>query len=46
MKGAEPSANSALVSAGNGVSLAARFEGEFSATTQSYAGTGTLRYTW
>jgi outer membrane autotransporter protein len=50
--GAEPAADSALVSAGaelrlrGGLSLAANFEGEFSDTTQSYAGKGTLRYVW
>jgi hypothetical protein len=30
----------------NGFSLAGTFEGEFSDTTQSYAGKGTVRYTW
>ena len=50
--GAEPAADPALVSAGaemrwaNGFSLAANFEGEFSDTTQSYAGKGALRYVW
>jgi outer membrane autotransporter protein len=52
VNGAAPAADSALVSAGaemrwaNGFSLAASFEGEFSDTTQSYAGKGTLRYVW
>jgi outer membrane autotransporter protein len=27
-------------------SLLAKFEGEFAASSQTYAGTGTLRYTW
>jgi uncharacterized protein with beta-barrel porin domain/glycosyltransferase involved in cell wall biosynthesis len=50
--GAAPAADSALVSTGaemrwrNGFSLAANFEGEFSGTTQSYAGKATLRYVW
>jgi hypothetical protein len=45
-------ASPALVSAGaeakwlNGFSVAATFEGEFSARTESYAGKGTLRYQW
>jgi uncharacterized protein with beta-barrel porin domain len=30
----------------NGVSLAATFEGEFSAVTRSYAGKGVASYTW
>jgi autotransporter-associated beta strand protein len=30
----------------NGFSLAATFEGEFSDVTRSYAGKGTVRYTW
>jgi uncharacterized protein with beta-barrel porin domain len=52
VNGAEPSADSALVSLGaeyawgNGWSLAANFDGEFSSTTSSYAGKGTLRYQW
>ena len=42
----------ALVSAGGQLfftpnwSFEAKFDGEFSATSQTYAGTGTLRYTW
>jgi uncharacterized protein with beta-barrel porin domain len=49
---AQPSPDSALVTTGaemiwrNGFSLAGTFEGEFSDTTQSYAGKGTVRYTW
>jgi autotransporter-associated beta strand protein len=52
VNGAQPAVDSALVSAGaemkwlNGVSLAGSFEGEFSDTTRSYAGKGTLRYAW
>jgi hypothetical protein len=44
--------NSALTSAGAQLfftprwSLTAKFDGEFAAGTQTYAGTGTLRYTW
>jgi hypothetical protein len=30
----------------NGVSLIAKFDGEFASGSQTYAGTGTLRYTW
>jgi uncharacterized protein with beta-barrel porin domain len=50
VNGAEPAADGVLVSAGaqmhwsNGFSLAGSFEGEFSGTTQSYAGKGALRY--
>jgi autotransporter-associated beta strand protein len=50
--GATPVPNSALASAGgelrflNGWVLAARFDGEFANRAQTYAGTGTLRYTW
>jgi uncharacterized protein with beta-barrel porin domain len=52
VNGAAPAADSALVSTGaelrwrNGLSLAANFEGEFSGTTQSYAGKGAIRYVW
>jgi hypothetical protein len=44
--------NSALASAGaelrliNGVSLLGKFDGEFANRAQTYAGTGTVRYTW
>jgi hypothetical protein len=44
--------DSALVTAGaelrlvNGLSLAAKFDGEFAEHSQTYAGTGTLRYRW
>jgi uncharacterized protein with beta-barrel porin domain len=50
--GAQPAPNAALLTAGaemkwrNGISLAGSFEGEFSRTTQSYAGKGTVRYAW
>jgi autotransporter-associated beta strand protein len=50
--GAAQAANVALASAGaelklrTGVSLSARFDGEFSGHTQVYAGTGALRINW
>jgi uncharacterized protein with beta-barrel porin domain len=50
--GAVPAANSALVSAGaelrlaNGITLLAKFDGNFANGSQTYGGTGTLRYTW
>jgi autotransporter-associated beta strand protein len=50
--GAVPAEDSALVSAGaelrlaDGVSLLAKFDGGFADHSQTYAGTGTLRYTW
>ena len=50
--GATPAKNSALTSAGaelrlaNGVSLLAKFDGEFASHSSTYAGTGTVRYTW
>jgi uncharacterized protein with beta-barrel porin domain len=52
VNGATPAHDSALASAGgelhfaNGVSLIAKFDGEFASGRQTYAGTGTLRYTW
>jgi autotransporter-associated beta strand protein/T5SS/PEP-CTERM-associated repeat protein len=52
VNGATPAKNSALTSAGaelrlaNGVALLAKFDGEFAAHSTTYAGTGTLRYTW
>ncbi len=52
VNGAKPAADSALVTAGaemkwlNGFSLGGTFEGEFSSTTQTYAGKSTLRYAW
>jgi autotransporter-associated beta strand protein len=50
--GATPAKNSALTSAGaelrlaNGVTLLAKFDGEFSSHSSTYAGTGTVRYRW
>jgi outer membrane autotransporter protein len=52
INGAEPASDLALVSAGaemrlaNGVSLAAKFDGEFADGSQTYAGTATLRVSW
>jgi autotransporter-associated beta strand protein/T5SS/PEP-CTERM-associated repeat protein len=52
VNGATPAKNSALTSAGaelrlaNGVSLLAKFDGEFASHSSTYAGTGTVRYTW
>ena len=52
VNGATPAKNSALASGGaelrfiNGVSLLAKFDGEFAAHSQTYAGTGTVRYVW
>jgi hypothetical protein len=52
VNGATLPANSALVSGGAQYfftpawSLAAKFDGEFAAGSQTYSGTGTLRYTW
>lgn len=50
--GARPARDAALTTAtaeltwGNGVSIAATFEGEFSDVTRSYAGKGVARYRW
>jgi outer membrane autotransporter protein len=50
--GAKPATDSLLVSAGaeigfgQGLSLAAWFDGEFSDGSQTYAGTGRVRYAW
>jgi uncharacterized protein with beta-barrel porin domain len=50
--GAAPPPNTALASAGADLhfatnwSLMAKFDGEFGSGSQTYAGTGTLRYTW
>jgi len=50
--GATPAKNSALTSAGaelrlaTGVSLLAKFDGEFASHSSTYAGTGTFRYRW
>jgi autotransporter-associated beta strand protein/T5SS/PEP-CTERM-associated repeat protein len=52
VNGATPAKNSALTSAGaelrlaNGVALLAKFDGEFASHSSTYAGTGTVRYTW
>src|SRR5262249_7607143 len=52
VNGATPTKNAALASAGaelrlaNGVSLLAKFDGEFASRAQTYAGTGTVRWTW
>src|SRR5215469_4702012 len=52
VNGATPAKNSALTSAGaeyrlaNGVTLIGKFDGEFAAHFSTYAGTGTVRYTW
>ena len=52
VNGATPPKNSALTSAGAQYfftpawSLTAKFEGEFAAGSQTYGGTGTVRYTW
>jgi hypothetical protein len=52
LTGALPTKNSALLSAGawlqfeNGLSIGAKVDGEFSNRSQSYAGTGVLRYAW
>jgi uncharacterized protein with beta-barrel porin domain len=52
VNGATPAKDSALTSAGaelrlaNGVTLLAKFDGEFASHSSTYAGTGTVRYTW
>src|SRR6266498_2774138 len=52
VNGATLAQNSALTSAGaelrlaNGVTLLAKFDGEFASHSSTYAGTGTLRYRW
>jgi autotransporter-associated beta strand protein len=52
VNGATLAKNSALTSAGaelrlaNGVTLLAKFDGEFASHSSTYAGTGTVRYTW
>jgi autotransporter-associated beta strand protein len=52
VNGAAPPQNSALASASAEMrltvnwSLAAKFAGEFASGSQTYSGTGTLRYTW
>jgi uncharacterized protein with beta-barrel porin domain len=52
VNGAAPAKNSALTSAGaelrlaSGVVLLGKFDGEFASHSSTYAGTGTVRYTW
>lgn len=52
VNGATPAADGALVSASaeiklaRGLSFSAKFDGEFSATTEQYTGIGTVRYEW
>jgi uncharacterized protein with beta-barrel porin domain len=52
VNGAVPAKNLALASIGlevrllSGVTLLTKFDGEFGSNTQTYAGTGTLRYRW
>lgn len=52
VNGARPAADSALVGGRaemkwrNGLSLAGTIEGEFSRSTQTYTGKGTVRYEW
>jgi uncharacterized protein with beta-barrel porin domain len=52
VNGAAVPQNSALVSAGGQLFLTAnwsfegKFDGEFASSAQTYAGTGTLRYSW
>ena len=52
VNGALPANDLALASAGaelrlaNGVTLIGKFDGEFAGHAQTYAGTGTVRWTW
>jgi autotransporter-associated beta strand protein len=52
VNGATPAQNSALASAGgelrlaNGITLLAKFDGEFASHSSTYGGTGTFRYRW
>jgi outer membrane autotransporter protein len=52
VNGAAPPRDYGLASAGaewrfaGGLALGAKFDGEFAARSQTYAGTGTVRYTW
>jgi outer membrane autotransporter protein len=52
VNGATPAQNSALASVGgelrfaNGITLLAKFDGEFASHSSTYAGTGTVRYRW
>ena len=52
VNGATPAKDSVLTTAGaeyrlaNGVTLLAKFDGEFASHSSTYAGTGTVRYAW
>jgi autotransporter-associated beta strand protein/T5SS/PEP-CTERM-associated repeat protein len=52
VNGATPAKNSALATAGtelrlaNGVTLLAKFDGEFASHSTTYSGTGIVRYSW
>jgi uncharacterized protein with beta-barrel porin domain len=52
VNGAAPPANSALATVGGelhvtpSLALLAKFDGEFAHGSQTYAGSGTVRYTW
>jgi autotransporter-associated beta strand protein len=52
VNGALPAKDSALASAGveyrlaNGLTLLGKFDGEFASRSSTYAGTGTVRYSW
>jgi uncharacterized protein with beta-barrel porin domain len=52
INGVMPAKNPAMTSAGaelrlaNGMTLLAKFDGEFASHSSTYAGTGTLRYRW
>ena len=52
VNGALPAKDAALASAGaelrliNGVTLLAKFDGEFASHSSTYGGTGTFRYRW
>jgi outer membrane autotransporter protein len=52
VNGASPAHDSALLSAGaelrvtSAISVAAKFDGEFGSGSQTYAGTGIVRYVW
>lgn len=52
VNGATPAKDAGLISAGgelkftNGITLSAKFDGEFAARSTTYAGTASLRYGW
>jgi uncharacterized protein with beta-barrel porin domain len=52
VQGAPPVKDSTLASAGaelrfaSGISLVGKFDGEFAPGSQTFAGTGSVRYTW